>query len=320
MPLDHYVSQVHLKRFYAESLGNRKMHAYRKSDGQQFPCGSEDVCRIKDGSTNDFLGEPRLVEEFLKTIEPKYNAACAALAAGTFDQEHVYVITGFIAYVASCSPTAVRLGTRHLEALVHAEAAIMDQADLLPPSPPELGGASFSELLSDGRVVIETDRRFPHALGISNLLHLAAAFGNTYWEILLNDDASSPFFTSDFPVAIEANPQSLVVNRVIPLTPSLALRIHPRTHLSMSEPSLSFENLRYKVRNLGRQGVRLVNTAVVRSAENQVFASINSQWVSRFVAKHSRYRVEISNRYSPHGSGIIKTSSLEVRGSGGHSD
>ena len=63
MPLDHYVSQVHLKKFYAPALGNR-MYAIRKSDLKVFTPRSEDVCRIMDGSTNAYLREDRAIEGF----------------------------------------------------------------------------------------------------------------------------------------------------------------------------------------------------------------------------------------------------------------
>jgi hypothetical protein len=79
MALDHFVSQVHLKNFYAENLSKRKMYATRKSDLKQFPCGSEDVCRIEDGSTSQYLDEPRLIEEFIKPVEKNYNQACREL-------------------------------------------------------------------------------------------------------------------------------------------------------------------------------------------------------------------------------------------------
>ena len=63
MPLDHYVSQVHLKKFYSPALGNR-MYAIRKSDLKVFTPRSEDVCRIMDGSTNAYLREDRAIEGF----------------------------------------------------------------------------------------------------------------------------------------------------------------------------------------------------------------------------------------------------------------
>ena len=101
MPLDHYVSQVHLRQFYSPELVNR-MHAIRKSDLKSFTPRSEDVCRISDGSTNEYLQEPRTIEEFLKGIEPKYNAALLAAANGELDHEAIFSIAGFVAFVYLC--------------------------------------------------------------------------------------------------------------------------------------------------------------------------------------------------------------------------
>ena len=70
MPLDHYISQVHLKKFYSPVLGDR-MYAIRKSDLKSFTSRSKDVCRTNDGSRNAYFDEDRAIEEFLKTIEPK---------------------------------------------------------------------------------------------------------------------------------------------------------------------------------------------------------------------------------------------------------
>ena len=54
MPLDHYVSQVHLKNFYSPVLDGL-MYGIRKSDLKCFRTKSQDVCRIEDGSTNAYL-------------------------------------------------------------------------------------------------------------------------------------------------------------------------------------------------------------------------------------------------------------------------
>jgi hypothetical protein len=75
MPLDHYVSQVHLRNFSSPALGGQQMYGFRKRDGHVFPCSSKDVCRIDNGSTNAYLLEDRAIEEFLTTIEPRYNQA-----------------------------------------------------------------------------------------------------------------------------------------------------------------------------------------------------------------------------------------------------
>jgi hypothetical protein len=74
MALDHYVSQVHLKRFYSLAL-NGQMYAIRKSDLKRFTPNARSVCRIEEGNTNEYLIEPRAIEEFLKTVEGRYTDA-----------------------------------------------------------------------------------------------------------------------------------------------------------------------------------------------------------------------------------------------------
>ena len=65
MPLDHYVSQVHLRNFYSTT---GRLNAIRKSDLKCFSSRSEDVRRIEDNGTNAYLREDRAVEEFLKDV------------------------------------------------------------------------------------------------------------------------------------------------------------------------------------------------------------------------------------------------------------
>ncbi len=42
-------------------------------------------------------------------------------------------------------------------------------------------------------------------------------FGNCEWEILQNDFQDSPFFTSDYPIAIEKASDPRVLNKIVPL-------------------------------------------------------------------------------------------------------
>lgn len=108
MPLDHFVSQVHLKNFYSPILGNR-MYALNKKNLKEFTPRSEDVCSIEDGSTNAYLRENRAIEEFLKAIEPKYSTAVAKLASNRIDGECICTIAGIVAYLISCSPAGIRI-------------------------------------------------------------------------------------------------------------------------------------------------------------------------------------------------------------------
>ena len=197
MPLDHYISQVHLKKFYSPALRDC-LYAIRKSDLKSFPAHSRDVCRTIDGSTNAYLKQDRVIEEFLKTIEPKYDAALEKLAGGAIDYECVYTIAGFIAYIICCSPAGMRIKSGHLKSLVETEAKVRQARGRFPNPPEEFEGANLVE-----RLQVNVDHKFPQAIGISAIPRLTAIFGNFRWEILINDFDHSPFFTSDFPGPVE---------------------------------------------------------------------------------------------------------------------
>jgi hypothetical protein len=68
MPLDHYIPQVHLRKFYSPALSER-MYATRKSDLKSFTPNSKAVCVINNGRTNSYLRDARWIEEFLKAID-----------------------------------------------------------------------------------------------------------------------------------------------------------------------------------------------------------------------------------------------------------
>ena len=201
MPLDHYVPQVHLKNFYSPKLGNL-MYAMRKSDLKSFTPDAKSVCRIDDGSTNQYLREDRIIEEFLKEIEPKYNKAVSKLETNNIDSECIYTIAGFISYIVTCSPTGMRISSVPLKETVEETSRILDSLKALPSPPPSLGG-SLTELFNEGKLEINVDPKYPQAIGITSILSLISMFGNFTWDILINSFEDSPFLTSDFPVAIE---------------------------------------------------------------------------------------------------------------------
>lgn len=160
MPLDYFIPQVHLRNFYSADDKGRLV-AVKKDDLKTFHPWSEDVCRRPDGSTNLYLHEPRAIEEFLKRIEPNYNAALDALRNRAIGVEHVYVIAGFVAYIVSCSPTAMRMNTPHIAATVRSATELLDAQGLIPPVPEAFGNRGLTELLDDGSVKITIDEKYP---------------------------------------------------------------------------------------------------------------------------------------------------------------
>ena len=292
------------------------MRVIRKSDLKKFPTKSQDVCRIEEGSTNAYLKEDRAIEAFLKEIEPRYNSALVKLRSGTLDRESILSISGFAAYVATCSPAAMRLNSRFLRETVASTAALLDARGDMPKAADVLGGKSISELLADGTVKIDIDPKFPQALGISNVLHLTSVFGNSVWEVLRNNGSESPFFTSDYPVAMEVVGINSPINRLVPLAPDLAIRIVPDLNLSRQEADLTFGKLRLANPRISRREVTIVNRLIVRCAEDLVFYKNELPWIEKFVNKNREYHIEPIAQTLPTGTGhfIVSTHRVRTRG------
>jgi hypothetical protein len=311
MALDHYVSQVHLKNFYSPLLDGL-MYAIRKSDLKRFTPKSQDVCRIEEGSTNAYLTKDRAIEEFLKDVEPRYNVSLKKLRGKKIDQEAIASLAGFAAYIVTCSPTAMRLYTDPLKAQLEAAATILDKQGLIPKAPEILGDKSITELLADGTVKFTIDPKYPQALGIANILHHTSVFGNSPWEILHNDHEDSPFFTSDYPVAMETFDLNTPINRIVPLAPDIAIRIRPNIRLSGTKPDMTFAKFDATSRRLKRAEVLEINRLLVRCAEDLIFFRDNHTWVEGFVSKNRRFRIEPVTHKIPHGTGHLLVSTHRV--------
>ena len=314
MPLDHYVPQVHLRKFYSPALGGL-MYAIRKTDLKGYTPNSKAVCRIMDGSTNAYLREDRAIEDFLRTVEPNYNAVLDKLMAGEIDHTCIYTIAGFVAYVISCSPAGMRIASGPLKSTVETTAAMMEAQGALPPPPPQLGDTTLTKLLRDGAVAVTIDPKYPQAIGINSILEGTAAFGNFKWEILHNDFDDSPFFTSDFPAAIEKTDDPCILNRIVPLAPNLAVRIRPDLTLDRSRADLSFANFGYRSRKIGRKELVKLNCLIVRCAEDSVFYRDDHPWVRPFVTKNRHYCIEPHTHRltTPPGTLIVSTQRVVAR-------
>ena len=281
------------------------MYAVRKSDMKLFTPDAPSVCRIENGSTNAYLREDRAIEKFLKEIEPKYNIALEKLVTDRIDLDCIFVIAGFVAYVYTCSPGGMRINLEPLKAIVDRTAKTLDSMGSLPPSPPILGGKSITELLDSGDVQISVDHKYPQAIGIASILHCTSTYGNSEWDILINPLEDSPFFTSDFPIAIEQSDNRRVSNKVIPLAPYLAVRIRPNATHDTEHDDFSFSGFRRTIRKLNRQQVMKINKLIVRCAETMVFFPENYAWVLGFVKKNARFHIEARVQKTPYKKGSL---------------
>ena len=104
MALDHFVPQVHRRKFCSPLLDDARLFATRMSDplGKTFTTTTRAVCRIENSNRNPFLADPGEIEVFLKEFEPAYDIALSDLVAGTISPSTREVLSGFIAGVVVC--------------------------------------------------------------------------------------------------------------------------------------------------------------------------------------------------------------------------
>jgi Protein of unknown function (DUF4238) len=180
----------------------------------------------------------------------------------------------------------------------------------LPPE--ELGGRRLAEILQSGDIEIRVDPKYPQAIGMQTMLQNVAAFGNFKWEILLNHFDQSPFFTSDFPVAIERTNDWRVVNRIVPLAPNVAVRIRPDITIDIKRADFSFTNFGYLNRNISHHELVEINRLIVRCAEETIFYRDESTWVQKFITKNRHYRIEQIIHKPPVADGSLQISTTRI--------
>jgi hypothetical protein len=111
--------------------------------------------------------------------------------------------------------------------------------------------------------------------------------------IALGRVVAHPYFTSDYPIALEPPQDRLLpVVCVVPLAPDLAVRVTPNPKIDRRKPDLTFSALTCVRRGQKRQSVIDVNRKIVRCAEDLVFYRDDCDWVVRFIEKNRNYRIE----------------------------
>jgi hypothetical protein len=258
------------------------------------------------------LRKDRLVEDFLRYVEPRYNSSLEKMSRDSFDQESILSIAGFVAYILASSPAGMRIFSDPLKAAAETHGLILDRDGEIPPAPEALEGKSFTELLKNGTIHFRVDPKFPQALGIRSILAWVSVFGNSQWEILHNDAADTPFFTSDFPIGLESSSDPRVLYKLVPLAPHLAIRIRPDIRLSGEAEDLSFSKFRSRQRRLRRQEVIEINRCIVRCAEDIVFFRDNLDWIVPFITKNRHYRVEGLTQRIQKGRGFLLVSTQRI--------
>ena len=246
------------------------------------------VCRM--AARTNIYGMIERLRNSLKRWSP---TTTPQSGTGRPSRDTVYVIAGFAAYVTSCSPAAMRLHVAPLNSTVEATGKILDASGEIPRAPEALGRKTYTELIESGILKTTIDEKYPQALGINGIMERVNIWGNSAWDILVNEHAKdSPFFTSDFASGIELSDDPRIINRLVPLAPDLALRIRPDLDARDLNMDAAFKAFRCRLQTPSRSEVRAINQVIARCGEELIFFRDHHDWVEPFVNKHRFFRVK----------------------------
>jgi len=93
-------------------------------------------------------------------------------------------------------------------------------------------------------------------------------------------------------MAIEKTGDWRLLNKIVTLAPSLAVRIRPNPRIDRNRADFSFANFNHRRRDVSHKELVDINRLIVRCAEDAVFYQDDFAWVRQFIAKHRHYRIE----------------------------
>jgi uncharacterized protein DUF4238 len=306
------------------------LHAYRKSDGQQFPCWPKDVCREWGGDVNDVLQEKSLLGDFRRMVEPYWNESVANAGSGKLSYHDKFVVAMYIAHLMTCTPAWRRVGVSNHNQLLAMHLSFAKKMKEKHGGQPELPVEAIA-MIERGELTMDTDPDYIKTLMTKNLMHYAWAIYNQDW-ILVRSDPTEAFITSDNPVALKySGTAGEAVHRFLPITPQLCLAIKFDPGTNPGGERLTPQELKIGLQQPPKGTIRYVtgnaelswfiNSYQAQSAEDLVLSSRSSDAVQRLVTQYARFRLDVECIQFPDPAGnedsFIQGSILRVREVGG---
>jgi hypothetical protein len=292
---DHYIAQTYLKRF-ANTEGC--LYPYRKRQKKivgkaKLP---KSICYEVDGDENPYFQNPRIIDEYLPHFENYWYDKINELEIGPIDLHTKYIISGYIAFLRTCTPTAKRLGQNALSTFLQplvdsvAQKTLDDSYNKLKPKTIKL----LQKTIRCSEIIADVDRQFAHAKGIQAINTTLHTYYYSTWITLIND-GDQEFITSDNPVIIaEESPTDPVF--FVPVKPRLGLLIIPKIRADRlsKEFCKKYDNDKLDERAIVKPNkVKTLNKLMVQSAESTVLYHSEADWLGNLVAKYSKWCVEI---------------------------
>ncbi len=302
--LDHFVPQTYLKQWICSE--HQRLHVFNKDTQKTFMPMPKGICAERGGSTNEFLDNPRQIEEFLEGFESAYPPALDSVKNGQYDETSILCISKFIAAVNVCSPTARRTQIPFLEKILETSAKGYDHHKDFQRPP----GKKISDYIDSGTMRVDVHERYPESIAVGILDEVVSELTNSKWELLINRK-NEPFITSDFPVAIGKHSSDPRFNsKLFPLSPHLAVKIEPDMKSEMETKPLKYFSIQRK--EITTSELLNLNQKIARCAEAMVIYTSHAPKFLEFLKRNSSYHIEQKVIEIPQRRGAILFSKYQI--------
>lgn len=279
---DHYVAETYLK-WFCNSDG--KLSVYSKKWLKHQYKSPAQICKEEQGSNNQYFQKERLLEEYLKKCENRWNDSVRIFTSDpTSDKfkldylQSKKIIADYIAYLGFGTPAKNRTGQEHLKAIVHKMFEIMYKQGMFPP-PPE----SLKSLLPDikNNIAVKIDSKYPQAIGISALKEMSDRLFFCSW-LRVENQTDIPFITSDNPFCFWYVKNSEQPWIYVPITPKFAVLMRP--FLDAKE-AISYNHSLDDGEIAKPEFIGKMNDLIIGGAERIVISNVKSDELLRDVKK-----------------------------------
>jgi hypothetical protein len=307
---DHYISQTYLKHFIGS---NGCLVPYYKQGhvivGK--PKRPKSLCYETEGDTNKYFANHRLLDQFLPAFENPWHDNIAKLERGHIDSKTKFELSGYIAFLRSCTPTAKRLGQQLIAGIIKPLAYKVMENNLEKDNViAKKDKAILKNDIKDNKIELNIDRDFAHA---QHMIALVGMFYQLYcsqWRVLVNK-TDMPFITSDNPATLYFKDDNQQIGGTyVPIKPNMALLILP--NFSINNPTYEdvkkYDNSKDISGIIKPQYVNELNIHTIRCAENIVIHQKYEKWLEELVLKHRNWRTETKVSHIPIENGMITIS------------
>jgi hypothetical protein len=303
---DHFVSKTYLKSF-SDEKGMLIPYYKNKNKIIGKPKSPSSICYEKDGDSNSFFKDSRILDEYLKLFENYWAEHIDDLEKNRESPMTKFHIAGYLSYLKTCTLAAKRIGYEMIESSIQPTINHeLRKIELEGKIPDEI-----KELLRTRRLDqilnIEIEPDYPHSIAITNLVSTTNLLYQSDWDILFNN-SDVPFITSDNPTALYyRSPNDYIAATYFPLTPKIAVLIKPNPNIKRSQ-NINIDQVNHdRDRNISinEKHVNKFNELIVKSAEKVVIHSKSELWLEELVDKYKNWQVQLLTFEHPINGGTL---------------